>query len=146
MAPGSRKRSVSSPRRSDPRSERGGGGPSKKQAKGTTKNVITKPLSNHGFSKKKRPKYQPGTKILLDDTIYDDKVPADVKGHYFLYEVSEIHDGGKTVKVQYKDQVIKKSGDHFRVYKEGDDPQVRCCLSFHLFGFCFSITNDFPSL
>lgn len=126
MPPASRKRSVSSPRRSDPRSERGGGGAHKKQAKGKSKNVVTKPLSTHGFSAKKRPKYNPGTKILLDETIYDDKVPTEVKGHFFLYEVSEVHDGGKTVQVQYKEQVIKKNGDHFRVFKEGDDPQV--CL------------------
>lgn len=108
MPPASRKRSVSSPRRSDPRSERGGGGAHKKQAKGKSKNVVTKPLSTHGFSAKKRPKYNPGTKILLDETIYDDKVPTEVKGHFFLYEVSEVHDGGKTVQVQYKEQVIKK--------------------------------------
>jgi hypothetical protein len=100
---------------------------SKKPAKGTktpTKSTVTRPLSTLGFSSTKRPKYQLGTKLLLDDTIYQDKAPAEVKGHFFVYEIVKLCDSGRSVTIQYKNLVIKNGGDHFRVYKEGEDTQV----------------------
>jgi hypothetical protein len=83
----------------------------------TSDNKATKQpaLSSLGFSSTKRPEYQVGTKMLLDDTIYNDKVPPSVKGHFFVYEISSIDANGKTVTIEYKNQVITNGGDRFRV-------------------------------
>lgn len=92
----------------------------------TQKSMPTLPAL--GFSKSKRPTYQIGTKILLDDSIYDDKVPAEVKKHMFVYEIIDVHENGKIVCLVYKHQVIREGGDKFRVYRDSDDPQVRISL------------------
>jgi hypothetical protein len=89
-----------------------------------------KSLSTLGFSSSKRPKYQVGTKILLDDTIYTSKVPDDVKGHLFVYEITDVSDDGKSVTVTYKNQVIRPYGDQFRVYEDSDSAQVRSYVFF----------------
>jgi hypothetical protein len=94
-----------------------------------TKITITKPLSTHGFSTTKKPRFDKGTKICLDDSIYDSEVPESVRGHLFVYEVCEVHDNGKTVEVVFKEQVIEAAGDRFKVYKEGDDKQVRLIVA-----------------
>jgi hypothetical protein len=89
-----------------------------------------KSLSTLGFSSSKRPKFQVGTKILLDDTIYNSKVPDEVKGHLFVYEITDVCYDGKSVTVTYKNQVIRPDGDQFRVYEDSDSSQVRsliCC-------------------
>ena len=49
------------------------------------KNSRTVPLSTMGFSASKRPQFNIGTKILLDDTIYEDGPPETVMGHLFVY-------------------------------------------------------------
>ena len=90
--------------------------------------TVTRPLSDLGFSSTKRPKYQIGTKMLLDDSIYDKEAPAEVKGHYFVYKISSICESGRTVTIQYKNQVVRNGGNMFRVYKEGEDSQV--CFLF----------------
>jgi hypothetical protein len=96
-----------------------------------SKKAATKPLSTLGFSLSKRPAVQIGTKLLLDDTIYGGKCPREVIDHLFVYEVVSMHENGKTVKVKYNNQVIGEGGDKYRVYKEGDDIQVRVgSLSF----------------
>ena len=89
------------------------------------KNIVTKSLQTHGFSKSKKPQYQVGLKLLLDDGIYDSKVPDEVKGHFFLYQVSQIYDDKKTIQIEYKNQVIRPKGNAFRVYRDSDDTQVR---------------------
>jgi hypothetical protein len=118
----SKKRSAQAPARSDPKRPATSQGVKGGKA---TKNTVTKSLTNHGFSASKRPQYQVGTKILLDDSIYDDKVPAEVKGKLFVYEISSIDANGKQVTIQYKNLVISNGGDRFRQYEEGEDPQVR---------------------
>lgn len=95
----------------------------KTPSKGTGHNTV---LSALGFSSSKRPKFPIGTKILLDETIYNTKVPPDVQGHLFVYEITEVGDDGKSVTVLYKKQVIRKGGHLFRVYDDDDDPQVSC--------------------
>jgi hypothetical protein len=115
-----RKRAASNPTRSRDRSDRS----DPKRAKTPNKATVTKPLSSLGFSVAKRSKYCVGTKILLDDSIYDDAVPQNVKDHLFVYEITSIDDNGKEVTIQYKNQVIKDGGNRFRTYTEGDDPQV----------------------
>ena len=85
---------------------------------------VTKELTKNGFSKTKRPSYSIGLKLLLTDSIYETKVPNEVKGHLFLYEISEIHENGKTVELRYLEQVIARDGDKFRVYKDTEDAQV----------------------
>jgi hypothetical protein len=98
----------------------------------------TKSLSSLGFSSSKRPSVQIGTKILLNDSIYGGKCPEGVRKHMFVYEVVELHPNGRTVKVQYNNQVVRQGGDKYRVYKEGDDVQVRC---FRISFFCIEISN-----
>jgi hypothetical protein len=126
MAPTNRKRASSSvPPRSDPKRRmtatvgKGGGNktPSKKQ-------TATQTLSTLGFSSSKRQKYQIGAKMLLGDNIYDGVVPLEVQNHMFVYEITQIDDSAKTVTVEYKNQVIRKGGDKFRVYKDSDEKQV----------------------
>jgi hypothetical protein len=95
----------------------------KTPSKGTGHNTV---LSALGFSSSKRPKFPIGTKILLDETIYNTNVPPDVQGHLFVYEITEVGDDGKSVTVLYKKQVIRKGGHLFRVYDDDDDPQVSC--------------------
>ena len=91
-----------------------------------------------GFSRTKRPQYHLGTKILLDDAIYNDGPPAIVKGHLFVYEVTAIHDDGKNVTLTYRNQVIKDGGDEFTVYEETTETQVsKCNRLLQLFSFCF---------
>lgn len=90
-----------------------------------TKLSITKELTKHGFSKSKKPKYSVGIKLLLNDSIYESRVPDEVKGHHFLYEISEVHENGKTVTLRYLDQVIAADGNKFRVYKDSEETQVR---------------------
>ena len=99
---------------------------------GKAKSSVSQKLSGLGFSATKRPQYQIGTKILLDDSIYNEAVPAAVKGKLFVYEISAIDPNGKTVTIQFKDQVIAKGGDRFQAYKEGDETQVSfpCCCFF----------------
>ncbi len=70
---------------------------------------------------------------MLDDSIYDDKVPTEVKGKLFVYEISSIDANGKEVTIQYKNLVISNGGDRFRQYEEGEDPQV--CVLFDSFRF-----------
>ena len=90
----------------------------------TNKRSSTKSQSTLSFATTKRPLYQLGTKILLDDRIYETEVPLEVKGHLFVYEVVAFSENGKTVKVEYKNQVIRAGGDKFRVYKDSDDSSV----------------------
>ena len=90
---------------------------------GKTIKRVTKPLSNCGFSCKKRHKYDVGTKILLDDSIYKGKVPADVRGHLFVYEIKDLKDGGKFVTIEYKNLVIKDGADDFHQYLESKEAQ-----------------------
>lgn len=120
----SRKRAASVP----PRANATSSSPKKRAAKGKVgakeKNLVTQPLQSHGFSSQKRPQFNKGTKILLDDSIYDDGAPEEVAGYMFVYEVSEICEDGKSAIVEYKNQVIRPLGNKFRVYKEGDDTQV----------------------
>ena len=117
----------------------------KKAAAGKTptKSTVTQPLSSLGFSSSKRPKYHVGTKVLLDDSIYDDKVPEEVKGHFFVYEIVSTVENGKSVMLQYKDQVIRAGGDSFWVYIEGTDPQVRLqislCVVSIFYMFCLTL-------
>lgn len=89
------------------------------------KNTATQSLSSLGFSATKRPKYQNGTKILLDDTIYNGKAPEEVRGYLFVYEIVDVSADDKMVTVEYKNQVIRQGGDRFRVYTDSEDPQVR---------------------
>ena len=137
MVPPTRKRLASTPsQRSASSSTRksanaGSKTPATKKNKSTGSNhvtTVTRPLSDLGFSSTKRPKYQIGTKMLLDDSIYDKEAPAEVKGHYFVYEISSICESGRTVTIQYKNQVVRNGGNMFRVYKEGEDSQV--CFLF----------------
>jgi hypothetical protein len=97
---------------------------SSKVSSSGSKNTVTK-QSSIPFPCSKRPKYQLGTKILLDDQIYDDKVPDEVKDHYFVYEIVGLLDGGKHVRIEYKRQAIKGDGDTFRFWKDSEDPEVR---------------------
>ena len=90
---------------------------------GKTIKRVTKPLSNCGFSCKKRHKYDVGTKILLDDSIYKGKVPANVRGHLFVYEIKDLKDGGKFVTIEYKNLVIKDGADDFHQYLESKEAQ-----------------------
>ena len=90
----------------------------------TNKRSNTKSQSTLSFATTKHPLYQLGTKILLDDCIYETEVPLEVKGHLFVYEVVAFSENGKTVKVEYKNQVIHSGGDKFRVYKDSDDSTV----------------------
>jgi hypothetical protein len=115
MPPTGRKRPPSSPPRAAKRSS--------KEAK--KKSTIQKPLSTFGVSLTKRPQFSKGTKLLLDDSIYDDEVPSEVEGHLFVYEISEVCQDGKSVMIVFKNQVIKEGGNRFRVFQEGDEEQVR---------------------
>ena len=89
-----------------------------------------------GFSSTKRPKYQVGTKMLLDDSIYNGKVPDEVKDHLFVYEITDVGDDGNAVTVMFKNQVITPGGNRFRVYQEGDEQQVSSWMC-SLLSFCF---------
>ena len=98
--------------------------------------TVTKPLSTLGFSSSKRPKYQIGTKILLDESIYDDNVPDKVKDHLFVYEITKVDENGKQVQIQYKNLVIRDGGSRFWNYKDSQEPQVNRFVyffSFYLF-------------
>ena len=139
MAP-TRKRAATESSASAPVPKRKGAnkkGGGHKEGGGTVgKNIVTKSLQTHGFSKSKKPQYQVGLKLLLDDGIYDSKVPDEVKGHFFLYQVSQIYDDKKTIQIEYKNQVIRPKGNAFRVYRDSDDTQVcricPCIVLFHL--------------
>ena len=106
----------------------------KKAIAAKEKNVIQKQLSTHGFSSTARPRYNKGPKICLNDSIFKSAIPAEVKGHLFVYEICEVHENGKTISVMFKDQVIAPDGDRFRVYKEGEETQVRIRCA-HLYFF-----------
>jgi hypothetical protein len=82
-------------------------------------------LSSHGFSSTQRPQFPIGSKLLLDDSIYQDKVPSEVEGCLFVYQIVKYI--GDDVEIQYKNQVIDDEGDQFRVYEDSEDAQV--CLS-----------------
>jgi hypothetical protein len=43
----------------------------------------------------------------------------------FVYEVVQWNQNSMIAKVQYINQVIRQGGDKYRVYKEGNDVQVR---------------------
>jgi hypothetical protein len=149
MAPPNRKRATSlapsanastSPRKRSSlpaRSNASTSSPKKRAAKGKvgakTKNLVTQPLQSHGFSSQKRPQFNKGTKILLDDTIYDDGPPEEVAGYLFVYEISDFCEDGKYVIVEYKNQIIRPGGNKFRVHTEGDETQV----SFEFFSLFF---------
>jgi hypothetical protein len=134
MAPTNKKRAASFPPRSDSkRPATGGKAGTAKGAKTPTKKPGPKPLSALGFSATKRQQFNVGTKLLLGTGIYDTPVPAQVKGHMFVYEIVEFLDNGKGVRVQYKDQVIKEGGDTFRVYKDSDDAQVSSYCYFDVY-------------
>jgi hypothetical protein len=128
----SKKRAASNPPRSPKRAAT-----AQAVKSGKAKSSVSQKLSGLGFSSMKRLQYQIGTKILLDDSIYDAAVPAAVKGKLFVYEISTIDPNGKTVTIQFKDQVIAKGGDRFQAYKEGDETQVSfpfvvaACFAFH---------------
>ena len=100
----------------------------KKSAKSSKKKqAVTKPLTNFAFSSTKRVQYPVGTKLLLSDKIYEkNKVPAEVRGHLFVYEIVSFEADGKNVKLLYKEQVVKDGGNWFRVYKEGDGTAQVC--------------------
>jgi hypothetical protein len=138
MAPTNKKRASSVPSRSES-NKRAAVASSRVSKKPPPKKPPAKKLSSLGFSSTKRQTYQPGTKILLTDGIYDDDVPEKVRGHLFLYEIVEWSENGKMAKIEYKNQVIRSGGDRFRTYKDSDDVQVRffvwrfvtlCCLLF----------------
>jgi hypothetical protein len=125
------------------------------KSKGTGGKKSGSTLSTLGFSLSKRPTIHVGTKLLLDESIYrKTKVPVAVKNHYFVYEVLQVHSNGKDITVLYKNQVIKKGGDAFRVYKDSDDAQVSLvclivcvCLSFFLFSqFLFLLSMCISTL
>jgi len=99
------------------------------------KSKTTVPLSSLGFSSSKHPEFQKGMKILLDDEIYDDEPPNKVKGKYFVYQISKMNADGKTVTIEYKDQVIDKHGDRFQVFKESEEKQV-CHSGILFFQYC----------
>ena len=97
-------------------------------------NRVTKSLATHGFSCTKRQKYDIGTKILLDNSIYNKgKVPSIVKDHLFVYEISQVHACGKSVRIEYKNLVITEDGDEFQTYKETEKTQVRAALTIICF-------------
>jgi hypothetical protein len=111
--------------------------------KSVGKKPVTQPLSSLGFSSSKRAAIQIGTKVLLDDRIYvGGKCPAEVKNHWFVYEVVELNENGRSWKVLFKEQVVREGGDKYRVYKEGEKPQVRtfwiCFVPFFIFSLHFS--------
>jgi hypothetical protein len=91
-----------------------------------SKNVAAKPLSTLGFLSTKQPKYQIGTKILLDDSIgAKGKAPTEVARKLFVYEIADVSNDGNVVTVKYKKQVICRGGDHFTLYNDGNDQEVR---------------------
>lgn len=146
MPPPSRKRAASLP----PRSNASSSSPKKRAAKGKVgakeKNLVTQPLQSHGFSTQKRQQYSRGTKILLDDTIYDDGPPEEVAGYLFVYEISEICQDGKHAIVEYKNQIIRPRGNKFRVHTEGNDTQVIVRFVFCCIVFSIQLTNVLVSL
>jgi hypothetical protein len=90
MAPTNKKRALSVPSHSDSTKRAAvARAPKRPASKSPTKKPAAKKLSSLGFSSTKRQLYQPGTKILLTNGIYDDEVPEKVKGHLFLYEIVE---------------------------------------------------------
>jgi hypothetical protein len=106
--------------------------------------TVTKPLSSLGFLLSKRPKYQIGTKILLDESIYDDDVPDKVKDHLFVYEITKVDENGKQVQIQYKNLVIRDGGSRFWNYVDSQEPQVSRFVYFFFVSFCLfhsSCTN-----
>jgi hypothetical protein len=108
--------------------------------KSVGKKPVAKSLSSHGFSSSKQAAIQIGTKVLLDNSIYVEKCPAEVKKHWFVYEVVELNENGKSWKVLFKEQVVREGGDKYWVYKEGMKPQVHiflCCV-FPVFVFLTS--------
>jgi hypothetical protein len=129
MAPTNKKRASSVPSRSDSNKRAAvARAPKRPASKSPAKKPAAKKLSSLGFSSTKRQTYQPGTKILLTDGIYDDDVPEKVKGHLFLYEIVEWSENGKMAKIEYKNQVIRAGGDRFRTYKDSEEVQVSFCF------------------
>lgn len=114
----------------------------------TDKVSVTKSLATHGFSVSRRDRFQPGHKLLLDDTIYDDKVPPEVKGKLFLYQITSIDPNLKSATIQYKNQVTNVGGDRFTTYEEGEDPQVSlfCCCLFLFVSNCILLPKLFSFL
>ena len=89
-------------------------------------------LTTAGFSSSKRPTYNTGTKILLDDSIYDTRVPAEVEGCYFVYQVVA-HLDDNHVRIQYKKQVIDEEGDQFRVYEDTEEEHLVVALEQEIY-------------
>jgi hypothetical protein len=108
--------------------------------KAPTKKTVAKQLSSHGFLSPKRPEYKLRTKLLLDTSIYNDEIPEKVVDHMFVYEIVElVSKDGKTIKIQYQNQVIRDGGNKFRKYKDLEESQVSSAFVICLFFICYML-------
>jgi hypothetical protein len=133
MPPSNKKRAAAVP--PCPDSKRQAVANKNKGAKKTpTKKTAGKQQTSLGFASSKRPEYKLGTKILLDTSIYTDAIPEKVVDHLFVYEIVElVSEDGKTIKLEYKNQVIHNGGNKFRQYKDSEESQVSSALVICLF-------------
>jgi hypothetical protein len=61
-----------------------------------------------------------GQLLLMDESIYDGKVPEQVKGKLFVYKTREYSCCGKQIIVEYMGKVVDDDGgDTFSAWKEG---------------------------
>jgi hypothetical protein len=96
-----------------------GGSPTRKKAKSKAKTKKTPTVQSNLMFRVDRNKYL-GQLLLMDESIYDGKVPEQVKGKLFLYKKREYTRCGKQIIVEYMGKVIDgDGGDAFSAWKEG---------------------------
>ena len=100
-------------------------------------NFKTQTLSSFGITKGKQPEWKRGTKVLLDESIYGNKVPENLRNKYFTYELVSI-DNALHCTLVFKDRIIDIDGDEFIVFSEGVTE-----VSFFLFIIRFFYFNSF---
>ena len=96
-----------------------GGSPTRKKAKSKAKTKKTPTVQSNLMFRVDRNKYL-GQLLLMDESIYDGKVPEQVKGKLFLYKTREYSRCGKQIIVECMGKVIDDDGgDAFSAWKEG---------------------------
>jgi hypothetical protein len=128
MAPTNKKRVASVPPCSDAKRPANKKGTKKRSLNAKTSWPPSTKQSSLGFLSSKRPQYQVGTKLLLDTGMYNNDVPEKVINHMFVYKIVELYPNGKTVIIEYKNQVILEGGNKFRQYKDSEETQVSLLL------------------